>query len=576
MKQDVQVVYTHKARCRDCYKCIRVCPVKAIKMQNAQASVVRDRCIACGTCIKECPQKAKKFRDDLQIAKKLVTNKTVPVIASIAPSFASLFKEWQLYRIPSALRQLGFDLVCETAVGAMITAELTKRYILRENKNRPYICTPCPATVTFCENYHHEAVPFLVPIVSPMIAHAIYLKKKYPNSKIIFIGPCTAKKAEIERDEYDGLIDCALTFKELQNWISSENINIAFCEEGGFDETPGGDGRIFPINGGITECGKFKENIDLPILTISGADEIKEAVDFAKNDTNGVIIDPLFCLQGCINGPASGMENNIFERKRDLIKFTESAKKLLQGHEYKFKFPEGEEEKDYFTTFQTHDIDRQVTEHEIREMLEKTGKSLPENQLNCGACGYNSCKDKTVAVVRGLAEEDMCIPLMRRRAEQKSDKILEKSPNGIVVLDDKLSILNMNNAFKKFLMAGDAVIGRHISYLLDPSPFESVASGLEETTEGVMNLDRYGLVCHYLIYGLENNDKKTQYVGIFANITSTNSALEKLSVLKKETIELAGQLLEHELNSAQKYAALLGENTAKTEQLVNQILRLTT
>lgn len=567
-----QTVYTNKARCRDCYRCIKVCPVKAIKMHHGQAFVIEERCISCGTCIKECPQDAKTFRSDLQKAVGIVGNRESegPVIATLAPSYAAVFPGWEALRLPSALRQLGFDKVMETASGALITAEETAKFIRSREKARPHICTACPSVVSLVEKYHPSLAKNLIPAVSPMIAHGRYLKDKFgTDTKVIFIGPCVAKKTEAQRPEFAGSVDCVLTFSELHEWMERENINLSQCEETGFDGTPGGKGRFFPINGGIIKTAGLSEEEDLPILTVSGAEEVLEALELLEKRQKPVIVDPLFCLQGCINGPAACSSKNIFERKEDLVEFAVEPDAIPSF----YNIPESGGAVDYTTSFSAApgEINRSVDEHEIREVLERTGKALPEEQLNCGACGYDSCREKAIAVIRGLAEEEMCIPAMRRRAEQKSDQIIEYSPSGIVILNEKLQIMNMNRTFKKFFMVNDSVLGRPISYLLDPELYERLASGREDYVEGTASYSQYSLTCHYLLYAIRDIG---QYIGTYVNITSSSAAIEKLTVMKRETIQQAQALLAHELETSQQFAKLLGESAGKTERLVQQIIEM--
>src|SRR5271157_2201628 len=226
------VVFTNKARCRDCYRCVRVCPVKAIRMHEGQANVVPQRCISCGTCVRECPQGAKSYRKDLGRARELL-GPGVRVAASVAPSLAAVFPAWQRRRLPSALRQLGFAYVGETAIGAYDVAAATAQTV-GQRAGRTFVCTACPAVVRFVERYRPEQVGNLVPVVSPMLAHALHIRRMLADGgeiRVIFIGPCVAKKAEADRPENEGLVDCVLTFGELAEWFEQEKIDLAACEE---------------------------------------------------------------------------------------------------------------------------------------------------------------------------------------------------------------------------------------------------------------------------------------------------------------------------------------------------------
>ncbi|MEQ8222719.1 MAG: [Fe-Fe] hydrogenase large subunit C-terminal domain-containing protein [Candidatus Eremiobacterota bacterium] len=557
-----QVIYTNKAACQDCYRCVRVCPVKAIQMQKGQAFVVEKRCISCGTCVRECPQGAKSFRNDIEKAIALLSHNKVA--ASIAPSFVSLFGEWERACLPSALRKLGFSYVAETAAGAYYVAKRTGE-IAKKNKSHPHICTACPALVSYVEKYMPELIDLLVPVMSPMVAHGKYIKEKLgSDTKVIFIGPCTAKKAEADREENRQYIDCVLTFTELFEWFSREEINLERCEESNFNEEPHGDSRYFPLTGGLARTAAMSNDIlDINFLPLSGFDEIKEALENISPDSM-TLIEPLFCHQGCINGPGIPKEKNIFQRRLELLHYAEKNKGTVAGDE---------SISDIEISFHCEEISdrKEITEEEIRKVLEKTGKTREENQLNCGACGYHTCRDKAIAVIQGMAEPEMCIPYMRRLAEQRSDKIIETSPNGIVILDDKLNIISMNPAFRQLFMCTESIYGKRISYLIDPEPFEKLASGEENFIKTTVKHEAYNIVCHEMFYKLE---QERQFVGIFVNITTTKDSQEKLKNLRAETIKQSRELLEHQINMAQELAKFLGESTARGEELVQNLVRL--
>ena len=561
-----QVVFTNKARCRDCYRCVRVCPVKAISMHDGQAMVEPDRCLACGTCIRECPQGAKQFRSDIERAIRLI-GEGHPVAVSLAPSFAATFSDWERRRLPSALRKLGFSHVAETAIGAYHVAAMTAE-LVRQQTDGAHVCTACPAVVSYVEKYDPELVERLTPVVSPMVAHARHIKETLgPDTRVVFIGPCVAKKAEADRGELAGLVDCVLTFRELAEWMEREDISLAACEESDFDEQPGGDARFFPVIGGSIRTSHL--NTDLlaaDVVSVSGVAEVREALDSLKQNPRPVIIEPLFCQQGCINGPAITCESNIYDRRQDLLSYARDHR--------------GEEEAErtgrpagMWAEFAPAPLDAdEPREEEIKRILALTGKVAPEDELNCGACGYNSCRDKARAVLRGMAEPEMCIPYMKRLAEQRSDRIIETSPNGIVILDERLNIISMNPTFRRFFMCSEACLGKPISYLMDPDPFERVASGSQEVVETTTRHERYKLLTHQLVYALR---EERQYVGIFVNITSSHDSHKKLTELRAQTLEQARELLEHQITMAQKIAQFLGESTAQGEQLVEHLVELT-
>ncbi len=558
------VVFTNKAECRDCYRCLRQCPVKAIRMDNGQASVDPERCIACGTCIRECPQGAKQFRNDLEQAIRLLKSGSV-VAASLAPSFVAFFSEWERKRLPSALRKLGFAHVSETAIGAEPVARAS---IKKRKKDGSSICTACPAVVSFVEKYMPIMVDSLLPVASPMQAHAAIIREKLgADTRVVFIGPCIAKKAEAERSQGPQKIDCALTFCELEEWMQRENIQLDRLEDSWFDDQPAGEARLFPLPGGLTRtAGIGSDSLVSDIVAVSGFAEIRKLLENLPNSNEKLLIEPLFCPQGCVNGPGAPAERNLFAGRREVIDYAAINPTQQQRAT-----------DDDFLVSASYKTDAvisdaaEITEEAIRTVLNATGKNGPADELNCGACGYDSCRDKAIAVLRGFAETEMCIPYMRRLAEQRTDRIIETSPNGIVMLDDKLAIISMNPAFRKMFLCSEAVLGRHVSYLVDPEPFEKIITGKKAIIEETVKHQRYNLIAHQIIYRLE---AENQLVGIFVNITGSKQSIEELARLRSKTIQQAREMLEHQVQMAQQMAKYLGESTAQGESIIENLLKL--
>jgi iron only hydrogenase large subunit-like protein/uncharacterized Fe-S cluster-containing protein len=532
-------------------------------MRDNQAFVVEEKCIMCGTCVRQCPQQAKVFRNDLEQAKS-ITKENAVVAASIAPSFAAVFSQWQVNSLASALRKLGFSYIAETAVGAYYISQKSGE-IVEANPEKNHFSTACPVFVRYVELYQPQAIKNLVPVVSPMIAHAKIIKEKLgKKTKVIFIGPCIAKKGEIQRPQYKGLVDCVLTFTELKQWFEQEKIDLNNCEQSAFDDIVPGKARFFPLAGGeIKTHDEDSDMLEPNIVSITGFDDINEALKNWSSNGQGTFIEPLFCSNGCINGPATDCTENLFERRKRIISYAadkneknDSLVKVELSTGFKGHIP-GENEI--------------ITDEQIRSQLEKTGKLNPEDQLNCGACGYPSCREKAIAVIRGMAEEQMCIPYMRRLAEQRTDRIIETSPNGIVILDDKLNILSMNPAFKKFFFCTDAQYGKRISVLMDPEPFELLLNSDVKFNEQTVTHDKYNLICHQIMYCLH---EEKQIIGIFVNITNSQLNKEKLDQLRVQTISQARELFDNQLDMAQKIAQFLGESTAKGERLVANLMQL--
>ena len=557
-----EIVFTRKARCRDCHRCLRACPVKAIAVHDGQAQVVADRCIACGTCIRECPQSAKTYRNDVAEAARLMSEKH-KVVASVAPSFAGVFEPWEQARLASALRRLGFAYVAETAAAATEVANAGVAYVA-EHPDAAHAWSSCPAVTEYIRRYRPGDASILVPIASPMVAHARWLRSRLGDDiKVIFLGPCVAKKAEAERPDLKGLVNVVLTFAELAEWLAQEGIVLASCEESSFDER-GDTARLYPLpDGALRTARVLSRDLGARAFSASGFADVDHALDLLAMPGQTRVVEPLFCAGGCINGPATGTNRNVFARRfavenrpagDSVLPKLELGDARLGDPGVRIPLP----------------AEAPVSESDILAVLAATGKSLRDDQLDCAACGYASCREKAIAVVRKLAEPDMCIPHMRRLAEIKTDAILESSPNGILLLDAHFLILSMNAAFRRHFRAGDATLGEHISALMDPEPFLRLSTR-DDHVEITVKHERFGVVCHQILYRLP---EANQYVGIFVDITESKSDQQKLEKLRAQTIVQAQELLDHQVAIAQQLAQFLGESTAKGEVLVENLLKL--
>lgn len=559
------VVYTTKAKCRDCNRCVRACPVHAIKVENGQAQVITENCIACGTCISECPQHAKTYTTDYGKVLQMLEGDN-QLIVSMAPSFAAYYNEWEQKRLPSALRALGFHYVAETAAGAWYTAQGSLDFI--RDKKQHHICTACPAIVNYIGIYAPAYAKYLIPVSSPMVAHARLLKKEMPKAKFIFIGPCIAKKDEAYQPNNEKYIDAVLTFDELEELFKLKNITLDSCEESSFDQEVQGDARLFPLEGGLLKtAGMSTDVLDKRIIAISGFSEIKQALEALDSEKqNPVVLEPLFCRYGCINGPAAKKNKNIFFKREAVLEYgshTPGAQK-----EYNPKWDEVLQTEFSSKPYQK----KKFTEEQIKEVLAMIGKHNPEDELNCSACGYDTCREKAMAVLEGIAEPNMCLPFIRRATEQKFDALIEHDPNGIVTLNHKLEIIHMNEAFKKMFTCSDSIVGKNISYLIDPEPFEKIATGDDTIIRETVHHSNYNITCHQICYTIPGQE---QYVGIFMDVTDFQSSKEKLSDIKTETLNKAQELLDHQISMAQEIARFLGEHTAKEEFLLNKLIELT-
>lgn len=567
-QQKSAIVYTSKAMCRDCYRCVRVCPVTAIKMENGQAQVLAEQCIACGTCIAECPQNAKAYRTDYgKVLMMLEQGDQIAV--SLAPSFAAFYTKWEQKRLPSALRSMGFSYIGETAIGAWHTATASRDWI-EAHPDKKHICTACPAVVNYIAQYETEHLPELVPVVSPMIAHARMLKQQAPERKVVFVGPCIAKKSEAEALSNQAFVDAVLTFGELEELFRIKQVSLNQCEESEFDENAGGESRLFPLEGGLLRTAQMQTDmLQADVIAMSGFEELCATIESMKGEPQKAgapqswVLEPLFCKYGCINGPSERKPTAMFAGRNRIIEYA-NAKPGTQ------MLPEQLYDKLQTRYKRTGSmLNSDFSAQQIQEVLLKTGKHKPEDELNCMACGFASCREKAIAVLQGMAEPEMCMPYMRRMAEKKFDLMIEHDPNGIILLNSQLEIVHMNAAFKKMFSCTDALLGRKISYLIDPDSFEKLSAEGKQGLRQTVQYTSYNLICHQISYAIP---EMSQFVGIFVDITDFTLNKDKLTELKSETIYQAQELMDHQISMAQDLARFLGENTARGEALMQKLI----
>ncbi len=404
-----EIVSTIPDRCRRCYSCIRECPATAIKVINGQATVLYDRCIACGHCVKVCSQNAKQIQSDLNyVVDEILTFDNS--IAIVAPSFAASFPD-DYCKVPAALRKLGFKQVVETAFGA----DLISDYYLKEfesDDDKTVISSACPAVVNYIEKYRPELVPNIAKVVSPMIAIGKYLRANSAEEiKIVFIGPCIAKKQEFTCEEVAGVIDAVLTFGEVKKLLKENSINFESLENEDFDPPHAYMGKAYPLAGGLIKTADIPGDIlEKEIIVVEGKQKVIEIIEgIANKSINAKFVDVLFC-EGCISGPAIDSDLNYYSRREKVIDYIDKKihstdKQIWKSNIYNSR------NLDFSRTFTSNNQRRPYpSEEKIKEILAKTNKFSTQDELNCGACGYKSCREYAVAIAKGLAESEMCLP----------------------------------------------------------------------------------------------------------------------------------------------------------------------
>ena len=413
------IVSTIPEKCRRCYACVRECPAKAIKVIAGQATVIAEQCVACGNCVKVCTQKAKRIEDATVLVRRLLEGGET-VVALLAPSFPAAFDGVSPGRVVGALRRLGFSQVWEVAFGAELIsrpfAELARQAI---RGGDTVISTPCPAIVSYVQKYLPRLQPSLARVVSPMIATARAVRSRLgAGVRVVFIGPCIAKKAEIKDPEVQGTVDAALTFEELLALFSGAGITPAAEKPSVFDGPSAYLGRSIPISGGLLRTAGIDADIlQNSVLVTEGKDRVMTAFrELADGKSKARVLDVLFC-EGCINGPKMVNGLSVFARK-DIL--TDHIREMNAGaalHDLQ-EAPGGFDELDLARGFRDDAVVLpQPTEEEISRALRRMRKFSPADQLNCGSCGYSSCRDKAVAVCQGLAEVSMCLPYLVEELE---------------------------------------------------------------------------------------------------------------------------------------------------------------
>jgi signal transduction histidine kinase/iron only hydrogenase large subunit-like protein len=406
----IPLVTTIREQCRMCYTCVRECPAKAIKIVEGQAQVVSERCIACGNCVRVCTQDAKRMLDStVEVA--VMLGAPGVTAALVAPSFPAEFTDCTPGQFVGMLRRLGFDHVHEVSFGADLVADRYRK-LLDTPDGKRYIATSCPAIVAYVERYHPGLVPNLAPIVSPMVAAARALRADHgADVRMVFIGPCIAKKGEMVSDRLDREVDTGLTFIELRQLFNDNGIRPDEAEPSDFDPPHGGPGALFPLSRGMLQAAHIEEDlIDGRVVAADGRSEFVEAIrEFEEGHLEAKLLEVLAC-NGCINGPGIANDNSLFARRNGVSRFVRDRMSRFDWHQWRKNLDRFRD----LDLARTYEADDQripcPSEVEIRDIMDRMGKQGPEDELNCGACGYDTCREHAIAVFKGLAESEMCLP----------------------------------------------------------------------------------------------------------------------------------------------------------------------
>ena len=552
------------ANCKNCYKCVRHCSVKAIRVRNGQAQIMKEQCILCGHCLEVCPQNAKTFVSDLSQVKAYL-RAGEKVIVSIAPSYLGILDYDKPGQVVDALHRLGFYQVRETAEGAaMVTAAY--QVLLLDGTLENMITTCCPSVNDLVEKYYPDLTPYLAPVVSPMIAHGKLIKAMYPDAKVVFLGPCIAKKEEAEGDERTrGFIDAVINFTELEQWLLEEGIEIRSCQNRPMDNPDPGINRLYPVSGGIVSSVMLDQKIEQDYHKIY-VDGLENVIDVLNGMREGQIkryfIEANVCEGGCIKGPA--IDKLGVSRFKARVIIEDQVEHIPPRHE------EAAASILLDKSFYPRPVSEpHPSEEEIQTILHSTGKYTKEQELNCGACGYSSCREKAIAVAQGKAEIDMCLPYAIEKARSMANIVMEATPNMILIVDGDMRIHELNKKAEDVLkIKKPAALDRYLFEFIDHSDALSVYDSHKPILHKKVALETLQmtamLICVYI--------KDSDYVlCIFQDITDQEEKKLKHYHLKMETVEMAQKVIDKQMMVAQEIASLLGETTAETKVTLSKL-----
>ena len=541
------LVYTIKELCRTCYTCVRECPAKAIRIVGGQAEVIDERCITCGNCTKVCSQGAKVFLNTVDRVNKLLESGE-RTAAIIAPSFPAEFSEISDHRLlVGMIRSLGFDYVGEVSFGADLVADKFRK-LISANKSF-YISSDCPSIVNYVKYYHPSLVSRLAPIVSPMVAMSRVIRKKYGSDlKVVFIGPCVAKKAESPE------IDEAITFTELREFFARRNISADTAAVTDFDEPAGGRGAIFPVARGLLQTANINDDaVTGNIIAAEGRIDFQSAL---KEMEAGLIQNQhmeLLCCEGCIMGPGLSKNGRQYNRRSLVSSYAGKKMNTMDSGQW-LEEVNRYSELDLSFRHQPEEprID-ELSEHDVEDLLSLIGKNEKKDQLDCGACGYETCVEHAIAIKKGLAEVEMCLPYTIEK--------LHKSVKDLALSNEKLT--SMKQALRQSeKLAHMGQLSAGIAHELNnPLGVVIMYSNilLEETGEGdpvredlKLIVDQAGR-CKKIVAGLLNFARKNQVNHQFLSIRelvadSLESVIipDKIKITVSDITTNPNAMLDHE------------------------------
>ena len=553
----MSILQFKKANCKNCYKCVRNCPVKAIRIVDQQAQIVEEDCILCGLCTVVCPQNAKEDISCLGEVRKLLLQGR-EVVAAVAPSFTAYFNgcDWELFS--GAMKQLGFSKVFETAEGAYLVKREYERLLRDESREGPVISTCCSSINQYVQKYMPEAIPFMAPVVTPLRAITRVIREQCPGAAIVFLSPCISKKTETTALGCADGPDYDLTFDDLEDWMKESGIVL----HRSLTNASAKLSRMFPVTGGILRT--MERQPGWRYLAVDGMEDCMETLRAAVDGKlTRCFIEMSACAGACVGGPAFLKREKV---KAASIAAVQAA--ALDGTETDF---EDVEPIPMESTLRKASVFRpDPSEEQLAGILKRMGKNSPSDELNCGICGYPTCREKAKAVFLGRADITMCLPYMKEKAESYSDKIVDVSPNAIISVGRDLRVKQINQAACEIfhIRKREDIIGYPVSRIMDEFDFVRMLSGDGRQIQNYTYLSDYNV---YLEQVFICDEDKEIVTCIMKNVTQSRQKRNQIRQVKLRTASMADEIVEKQMRIAHEIASLLGETVAETKVAVNDL-----
>lgn len=556
----MDIINFSKNKCRNCYKCIRNCPIKAIKLKDKHAQIIQEMCIGCGICIKICPHNAKEIQSDVNAVKNWL--KTEKVVLSLSGVFPSTYYMDNPCQYLGALRKLGFTIIEETSIGAEAISKANARDYYSDRNF--IIDSSCASIKNLIEIYYPQYLEALSNEVSPMIAHGKILKEKYPDAKIIYAGACFSKKMEVREKEVQGVIDGVLTFDEINDWLEEAKIIPNQMEVEEFEAIGTSRGREYPLMGGLANSSVAKLDGSRKVLRINGIKDSMLFLDEMCHLDKKYWIEMSACEEGCINGPGNTRSQLSKYEKVEIVQtYIDVNNKKLPVE----NFPEIKTARS-FEARPVHHLG-EVPEKELAKILIQMSVFTKKDELNCGICGYDTCRDKARAVYWNMAEIEMCLPLISSKNEAISNLIITTTPNAIVVLDKKHRIIEFNKAAERlFNVKREDVLHYNFMEALDYTPFRKLNSNKEGVYTGKGLYERENRIFMEILTYIPDQEL---YMGIFIDISEKEKQEAVFLKIQEETLSMAQRVIDKQMRVAHEIAGLLGETTAETKVTLTKL-----